>query len=108
MGKLYEFLERKRYQIHPINSWFFSLLLSALNGLNELSTRQSTPIEVTMKKTDFMHNYPNMIIIYYASSMVLHLDTDAAYLVVMPNLKSRVAGHFFSVTTCQYLQQSHI
>ena len=40
-----------------------------------------------------MNTYPDAYIQYYASDMVLHVDSDAAYLVA-PKVKSRVAGYF--------------
>ena len=43
---------------------------------------------------DFVATHPNAYIRYYASDMVLHIDSDAAYLVA-PKAKSRVAGYFY-------------
>ena len=43
---------------------------------------------------DYMATHPSSVIRYHASSMVLHVDSDAAYLVV-PNAKSRVAGYYY-------------
>ena len=43
---------------------------------------------------DYTHNYPNATSRYYASDMQLHVDSDAAYL-VLPKARSRGAGHFF-------------
>ena len=43
---------------------------------------------------DYAATYPNAKIRYHASDMVLHADSDAAYL-VLPNAKSRIAGHFY-------------
>ena len=43
---------------------------------------------------DYAATYPNSIIRYYASDMILHIESDAAYL-VLPNARSRVAGHFY-------------
>ena len=40
---------------------------------------------------DYAHSYPNTVIGYHASDMRLHIDSDAAYL-VMTNAKSRGAG----------------
>ena len=37
--------------------------------------------------------YPNVHARYYTSDMVLHVDSNPAYL-VMPRAKSRVAGYF--------------
>ena len=42
---------------------------------------------------DYVYTYPNTFIRYYASDMVLHIDSDAAYLVV-PKSRIRVAGYF--------------
>ena len=42
---------------------------------------------------DYVNTYPNAYIRYYASDMVLHIDSDAAYLVA-PKARSRVAGYF--------------
>jgi hypothetical protein len=38
--------------------------------------------------------YSTAIIRYHASDMVLHIDSDAAYL-VLPNARIRYAGHYF-------------
>ena len=43
---------------------------------------------------DYVYTYPNTFIRYYASDMVLHVDSDAAYLVA-PRARSRVAGYFY-------------
>jgi len=43
---------------------------------------------------DYVATYPDAIIRYHASDMVLHVDSDAAY-IVLPNARSRYAGHFF-------------
>ena len=42
---------------------------------------------------DYVHTYPNSYIRYKASDMILHIDSDAAYLVA-PKARSRVAGYF--------------
>ena len=43
---------------------------------------------------DYMHTYSDAYIRYYASDMVLHVDSDAAYLVA-PKARSRIAGYFY-------------
>ena len=43
---------------------------------------------------DYMATYPNAVIRYNASDMCLHVDSDAAYL-VLPKARSRGAGHFY-------------
>ena len=69
-----------------------------LPSLNEIGTQQSKPTKLTTAASntllDFAATYPNGKIRFYASDMILHIDSDAAYL-VMPNAKSRVAGFFY-------------
>ena len=69
-----------------------------LPALNQISTQQSKPTQRTNEDADmlldFAATYPNAKIRFYASDMILHIDTDAAYL-VMPNAKSRIAGYFY-------------
>ena len=43
---------------------------------------------------DYMATYPNSVIRYYASDMIMHVDSDAAYLVA-PGAKSRIAGYYY-------------
>ena len=43
---------------------------------------------------DYMATYPNSVICYYASDMIMHVDSDAAYLVVL-GAKSRIAGYYY-------------
>ena len=43
---------------------------------------------------DYLHTYPNAIIRYTKSDMILYVDSDAAYL-VLPKARSRVAGHYY-------------
>ena len=42
---------------------------------------------------DYMHTYNNAYLRYHASDMVLHVDSDAAYL-VLPKARSRIAGFY--------------
>ena len=69
-----------------------------LPALNEIATQQSKPTSDTKKKThmlmDYLCTYPNAKLRFYAGTMKLAVDSDAAYL-VLPNAKSRVAGHFY-------------
>ena len=69
-----------------------------LPALNQISTQQSKPTHQTNDDAamllDFAATYPNAKVRYHASDMILHVDTDAAYL-VMPNAKSRIAGYFY-------------
>ena len=43
---------------------------------------------------DYLSTYPNTKLQFYAGDMKLHVEIDAAYL-VLPNARSRVAGHFY-------------
>ena len=63
---------------------------SMLPGLNEVSVQQSKPTEATQRKVnqllDYVASHSNAVLRYHASAMVLHIDSDAAYL-VLPQLK---------------------
>ena len=67
-------------------------------ALNEISNNQASPTEQTKQACDMLLDYlathPDATIRYYASDMVLAICSDAAYL-VLPNARSRAAGHFF-------------
>ena len=69
-------------------------------ALNYIALSQAHPTENTKKKyirlMDYVATYPDAYIRYNASDMILHVDSDAAYL-VLPNAKSRIAG-FFQLT----------
>ena len=69
-----------------------------LPALNEIASEQASPTQKTQEKAkrlmDYVATYPNAFIRYYASDMVLHIDSDAAYLVA-PKARSRVAGYFY-------------
>ena len=68
-----------------------------LPALNTIGSEQAKPTESTKNKCkkllDYAATYPNAYIRYHASDMVLHVDTDAAYL-VLPKARSRVAGYY--------------
>ena len=42
---------------------------------------------------DYAATYPNTKLRYFASDMILHIDSDAAYL-VQDNARSRIAGYY--------------
>ena len=69
-----------------------------LRALNEISRVQARPTKDTMAKAEWFiyynATYPNAIIRYHASQMVLHIDSDAAYL-AMPEARSVYAGHLY-------------
>ena len=69
-----------------------------LTAINEISAVQSKPTQKTLHATtkllDYAATYPNTTIRFYASDMILHAESDAAYL-VLPNARSRIAGLFY-------------
>ena len=69
-----------------------------LVALNELSAQQATPTVNTRKKLnhllDYVATFPHAILRFHVSDMVLHVDSDAAYL-VMPKARSRITGHYY-------------
>ena len=69
-----------------------------LPALNDIASQQAKPTEKTKEKCkrllDYAATYPNTYVRFHASDMVLHVDTDAAYL-VMPQARSRIAGYFY-------------
>jgi hypothetical protein len=68
-----------------------------LTALNEIASQQSKPTQQTLMKChrllDYAATYPDAYVRFYASDMILQIETDAAYL-VMPKARSRIAGHF--------------
>ena len=70
---------------------------TALVAINTISHSQSQPTLKTKQECqqlmDYFWTYPNAYIRYHASDMLLHVDSDAAYL-VLPKAKSRVGGYF--------------
>ena len=46
---------------------------------------------------NYVATYPDAYLQFYASDMVLHVDSDASYL-VLPQARSRFAGYFFFKT----------
>ncbi|KAI2509425.1 Reverse transcriptase (RNA-dependent DNA polymerase) [Fragilaria crotonensis] len=70
-------------------------------ALNEISNHQASPTAKTKQACDMLLDYlsthPDATIRYYASDMILAVCSDAAYL-VLPNARSRAAGHFFLTT----------
>ena len=70
---------------------------SMLPALNTIGTEQAKPTKQTEQKChrllDYAATYPDAFIRYHASDMVLHVDSDAAYL-VMPKARSRIAGYY--------------
>ena len=69
-----------------------------LPAVNDIASTQARPTEQTVNKAtmllDYLKTYPQAKVRFYSSDMVLHADSDAAYL-VLPGAKSRVAGYFY-------------
>ena len=69
-----------------------------LPALNEIASVQSKPTAKTLQKVDMLLDYaatyPDAKIRFYASDMILHVSSDAAYL-VLPGARSRIAGYIF-------------
>ena len=59
---------------------------SILPAINDIASMQAHPTEQTNEKVkmllDYLCTYPNAKVRYYASNMILHIDSDAAYLVL--------------------------
>ena len=70
-------------------------------ALNEIATTQAQPTEHTKKQVKMLLDYAacrkDGKVRFHASDMILHVETDAAYL-VLPNAKSRIAGYFYLST----------
>ena len=68
-----------------------------LPALNKIASAHSKPTERTKDKAeqmmDYLNTYPEAYIRFYASDMVLHMDSNAAYLVA-PKANSQIAGYY--------------
>ena len=69
-----------------------------VTSINEISMTQAQATEFTQQKAkmllDYLHTHPEATLRFKASKLILHIDSDAAYLVA-PNAKSRIAGYFY-------------
>ena len=78
---------------------FYSRALDStmLPTLHTLSTQQALPTKQTQQDVhcllDYANTYKNTCLWFYASDMILHIDSDAAYL-ILPNACSQIAGYF--------------
>jgi hypothetical protein len=58
--------------------------MTILHALNSIAAESSKPTERTMERVeqllDYMHTYPNAVVRYYASDMILNVHSDASYL----------------------------
>ena len=82
---------------------------SILPALSSISTQQANPTEQVLKKVkrllDYVSTYPDAKLRYYASNMILYIDSDAAYLCER-KAKSRASGyHYFKKNTLNKIQQ---
>ena len=51
---------------------------------------------------DYVATYPDAFLRFYASDMILHVDSDASYL-VLSKARSRIAGYFYFKTNSETL-----
>eukprot|EP00957_Ditylum_brightwellii_P001850 142592-Ditylum_brightwellii.AAC.1 len=86
----------------------------AINGtilptINEISADQAKPTINTAKQSimlmDYLATYPNAVLRFFAGNMQLHVDSDAAYLVVN-GAKSHIAGYFYCASNPHTLNYS--
>ena len=66
-------------------------------ALNEVAAHQANPTQYIRSKCnrilDYAATFPNMKLRYVASDMILHVDSDAVYL-VQDGAHSRITGHY--------------
>ena len=71
--------------------------MTMLHALNSIAAESSKPTERTMERVeqllDYMHTYPNAVVRYYASDMILNVHSDASYLSAGRG-QSRAGGYF--------------
>ena len=65
---------------------------------SQLSSEQSRATEQTVASLDYvlnyLHNYPNANLVFYASDMMLQVESDASY-ISEPQATSRAGGTFY-------------
>jgi len=70
-------------------------MLHAINDISISATKGTGAVmEATVHLLNYAHTHPDAGIIYRASDMVLHVDSDAAYLVA-PQARSRAGGYHY-------------
>jgi hypothetical protein len=71
---------------------------TALVAIGSISAKQSNATENTLKKItrllNYFATYPNAVLRFHASGMILMFHSDAAYL-VDPKARSRYGGHYW-------------
>ena len=98
------FLKRnqpKQYNIllepcFTITGPFIQRYYDRLMKYSESNQSQQDTKEKTRMLLDYASTYPNAIICYKDSNMVLHVDSDVEYL-IMPEARSCYAGHFYLI-----------
>ena len=69
-----------------------------LVALNEIETRQANPTPSTKAKLEYLMDYaathPDTTVRFHASNMILHVDSDAAYL-VLPKVRSQISSYYY-------------
>jgi hypothetical protein len=69
-----------------------------LAAIGTIGASQASATKTTMEAVTHLLNYcathPDAVVQYHSSDMVLHTDSDAAYLVA-PKARSRVAGYHY-------------
>ena len=96
--------ETKRIQKIVGSALYYARALESpiLPALTELAMKQSAPTTTTNSNAlmllDYLATHDNTKIRFNKSGMVLHCESDAAYLVA-PGAKSRIAGHYFLADT---------
>ena len=77
-----------------------------LVALNDLASHKAKPTEAKKREAQHLLDYaaahPLAIVLYYASDMVLQIDSDAAYL-VLPGVKSWILGYYQLINTNEYV-----
>ena len=72
--------------------------MTILHALNLIAAERSKPSDCTLERVeqllDYMHTYPNAVVRYYASDMILNVHSDAFYLSAGRG-RSRAGGYFF-------------
>eukprot|EP00957_Ditylum_brightwellii_P046485 3527710-Ditylum_brightwellii.AAC.1 len=79
--------------------WYGRIVnLTLLPALNAISAQQSAPTEEMVKAMDqflnYMATYPDTLVCFCASNMILHIHSDATYM-VLPKACSHAGGYFY-------------
>eukprot|EP00957_Ditylum_brightwellii_P211491 15366227-Ditylum_brightwellii.AAC.1 len=79
--------------------WYGQIVdLTLLSALNDILAQQAAPTEQIVKELDhflnYMWAYPNATVRFHASDVILHIHSNAAYM-VLPEARSRAGGYFY-------------